>query len=105
MESNPGDGEPVDFGVKPLVDLYLHQSAAVDSLRSPVGAVRARAPVTPSVPHQSGTAYTSAPSPVAALLTEGRDALTQGDWVGAKRALDTPKLVVSTTLKTVEWQN
>jgi hypothetical protein len=32
MASNPGDGEPVDFGVKPLVDLYLHQSNAVDQL-------------------------------------------------------------------------
>jgi hypothetical protein len=32
MASHPGDGEPVDFGVKPLVDLYLHQSNAVDQL-------------------------------------------------------------------------
>ena len=32
MASDPEDGEPVDFGVKPLVDLYLHQSNAVDQL-------------------------------------------------------------------------
>ncbi|HYD38504.1 MAG TPA: hypothetical protein VEA60_12880 [Allosphingosinicella sp.] len=32
MASDPGKGGPVDFGVKPLVDLYLHQSNAVDQL-------------------------------------------------------------------------
>lgn len=32
MAAHPGEGEPVDFGIKPLVDFYLHQSNAVDQL-------------------------------------------------------------------------